>query len=132
MRPNGIPIPRTAKGLLMRKNIITPLVALALPVLLAEAASAQASNSTPASGVAQGCDAPRSVEGGRTFFVDPSRGARENDGSEGRPWRTLAEVLDPANHLVATKAYGRTRDGLGPPAPINPEARSARATRSFS
>ena len=27
---------------------------------------------------------------------------------------------DPANHLVATKAYGRTKDGLGPPAPINP------------
>jgi hypothetical protein len=70
--------------------------------------------------VAAGCDEPRSGENGKTFFVDPTRGSRDNDGSERLPWRTLAEVLDPANHLVATSAYSRTKDGLGQPEPINP------------
>lgn len=71
--------------------------------------------------VAAGCDAPkRAFEHGRKFFADPVRGSRENDGSAQRPWRTLAEVLDPANHLLATRAYGRTAAGLGPAAPINP------------
>ena len=72
--------------------------------------------------LAPGCDAPDASERGSKFFVDPARGAKENDGSERRPWRTLAEVLDPANHLVATRSYGRTSSGLGPPAPINPGA----------
>ena len=69
--------------------------------------------------VATGCDAPKASERGREFFVDPVRGARENDGSKQRPWRTLAEVLDPASHLIATRAYGRTAAGLGPAEPIN-------------
>jgi hypothetical protein len=93
---------------------------VALSSLWAPASSAQTPKSADAFQVAQGCDAPRSIEGSQTFFVDPSRGAKGNDGSADRPWRTLSEVLDPANHLVATKAYGRTKEGLGPPAPINP------------
>lgn len=52
--------------------------------------------------VAAGCDEPRASEHGRTFFVDPERGDKSNDGSEQKPWRTLAEVLDPANRLVST------------------------------
>ena len=73
--------------------------------------------------VAAGCDAPPAIEHGQEFFVDPARGSRENDGSAQRPWRTLAEVLDPANHLIATRTYGRTAVGLGPAAPINPAGR---------
>ena len=71
--------------------------------------------------VAAGCDEPRASEHGRTFFVDPSHGDKSNDGSEQKPWRTLAEALDPMNHLVSTRSYGRTGDSLGPPAPINPK-----------
>ena len=70
--------------------------------------------------VASGCDAPLSIESGRHFFVDPEHGDKENDGSEARPWRTLAEVLDPTNHLIATQSYGRTAQGLGPLQPVNP------------
>ena len=33
------------------------------------------------------------------------RADKANDGSAEKPWRTLAEVLDPANHLVSTKSY---------------------------
>ena len=72
--------------------------------------------------VPPGCDAPQASGGGHTFFVDPARGDKGNDGSEQRPWRTLAEVLDRAAHLVATRSYVRTRDGLAPPSPINPAA----------
>jgi hypothetical protein len=111
---------KSAGSLPMRTLSPPALFALALVVLSAEAASTQTPRSTPTLEVAQGCDLPRSLAGGRKFFVDPARGAKENDGSEQRPWRTLPEVLDPANHLVATKAYGRTKDALGPPAPINP------------
>ena len=64
---------------------------------------------------ANGCDEPDWPENGRKFFVDPARGSKKNDGSEAKPWHTLAEVLDPANHLVATRAYARTSAGLGPP-----------------
>ena len=46
--------------------------------------------------VAAGCDEPRASAHGRTFFVDPSHGDKSNDGSEQKPWRTLAEALDPA------------------------------------
>ena len=62
--------------------------------------------------VAAGCDAPAPSEGGHRFFVDPTRGSRSNDGSEQKPWRTLAEVLDPATHLVATP--------INPDGPIRP------------
>ena len=71
--------------------------------------------------VAAGCDEPRASAHGRTFFVDPTHGDKSNDGSEQKPWRTLAEALDPANKLVSTRSYGRVGDSLGPPAPINPD-----------
>ncbi len=71
--------------------------------------------------VAAGCDELRASAHGRTFFIDPSHGDKSNDGSEQKPWRTLAEALDPANKLVSTRSYGRVGDHLGPPAPINPE-----------
>ena len=68
-----------------------------------------------------GCDQPRVSEHSHRFFVDPAHGSMENDGTEQRPWRSLAEVLDPDNHLVATQTYSRTKDGgLGPAMPINP------------
>ena len=71
--------------------------------------------------VAHGCDVRNTSNGGRNFYVDPVRGAKDNDGSEAKPWRTLAEVLDPNNHLVATRTYGRrTLDGALPTVPINP------------
>ena len=88
---------------------------LALVAIPAQAASVE---------VAHGCDVPRASNGGRMFFVDPARGAKENDGSEARPWRTLGEVLDPANHLVATRSYGRrTSEGAFPTEPVNPAGR---------
>ena len=87
------------------------VLALALLALSVEAAGALQ--------VPDGCDAPPDSGHGQTFFVDPARGDKGNDGSEQRPWRTLAEVLDPSTHLVATRAYIRFSDGLGPPAPVN-------------
>ena len=95
-------------------------LSVAFATMWASAASAHLLKFSPTLQVAQDCKTPPIAERGRMFFVDPSRGAKDNDGSADRPWRTLAEVLDPANHLVATKAYGRTKDGLGAPAPINP------------
>ena len=89
------------------------LFAFALVSLPAEAATAIE--------VAHGCDVRNASNGGRNFYVDPVRGAKDNDGSEAKPWRTLAEVLDPNNHLVATRTYGRrTLDGALPTVPINP------------
>jgi parallel beta-helix repeat protein len=70
--------------------------------------------------VAAGCDEPRASTQGRKFYVDPARGDRSNDGSEQRPWRTLAEVLDPSNHLFSTRSYTRSRDGVMSLVPINP------------
>jgi len=49
-----------------------------------------------------GCDGPPVSVGGHQFFVDLRSGDKGNDGSAAKPWRALAEVLDPANHLVAT------------------------------
>ncbi len=57
--------------------------------------------------VSEGCVAPNVADTGRTYFVDPSKGRMENDGSEERPWRTLSEVLDPRNRLVKSKSYSR-------------------------
>ena len=69
--------------------------------------------------VGVGCNKPQAERQGRQFFVDPVRGTRDNDGSAERPWRTLAEVLDPARRLVATQAYRVTPKGPGAPEPIN-------------
>src|SRR5271163_2349971 len=45
------------------------------------------------------------------FCVDPANGRETNDGSVDHPWRTLQEVLDPANHMLSTQA--RVRDAAG-------------------
>ena len=51
--------------------------------------------------VYSGCDVPKKIGGGHSFYVDPSKGAPNNDGSFERPWRTLAEVLNPSRRLLA-------------------------------
>ena len=62
--------------------------------------------------VAKGCDAPPSSGGGKTFYIDPQHGSMTNDGSETKPWRTLAEVLAPQNRLLAKrKLGGKASDG---------------------
>jgi len=67
-----------------------------------------------------GCDVPRPSERGRTFYIDPVHGSPTNDGSKERPWRTLAEVVDPANHLIATRSYIAGPRDPRPIQPINP------------
>jgi len=56
------------------------------------------------------CDAPMNF-GGRAFHVDPARGAADGDGSAQKPWRSLAEVLDPARGLIASPRLRRRPDG---------------------
>ena len=97
------------------------LTARATTCLLAVTLLALSTGAALAIDVAAGCDSPQPNPAGRQFFVDPARGAKENDGSALKPWRTLAEVLDPANHLVTTRGYSRTSEGLGPPTPVNPD-----------
>ena len=75
--------------------------------------------------VAKGCDAPPTSSHGHTFYIDPQRGSMTNDGSEARPWRTLAEVMAPQNHMVATRKHREnTKDGsmlaVNPQGPIKP------------
>lgn len=73
-----------------------------------------------------GCAEPPSSAGRHSFYVDPEKGDKANDGSAERPWRTLAEVLDPANHLVATQSYlryaagDRSLSAVNPDGPIKP------------
>ena len=44
----------------------------------------------------RGCAEPITPSvGHHSFYVDPERGDKTNDGSAEKPWRTLAEVLDP-------------------------------------
>ena len=40
---------------------------------------------------------------GNTFYVDPAKGHRGNDGSMAAPWRTLQEVIE--RNLIETRAY---------------------------
>jgi len=56
------------------------------------------------------CDAP-AAQTGRVFHVDPARGAYDGDGSAQRPWRSLAQVLDPARGLIAAPRLKRRPDG---------------------
>jgi len=66
-----------------------------------------------ASEVYPGCDAPpppSGPPGARAFYVDPKRGDKANDGSKERPWRTLAEVLDPDNRLIQTKISPKSQE----------------------
>lgn len=50
-----------------------------------------------------GCAAPSASSSHRTYYVDPVRGNKNNDGSAAKPWRTLAEVV--ASKLVASASY---------------------------
>ena len=96
--------------------------ALAIFALTAGSAAAQTISVYP------GCDVPKPSERGRTFYVDPVHGSPANDGSKERPWQTLAEVVNPANHLIATRSDvtgpdpGRARETqpINPQGPIKP------------
>lgn len=59
-----------------------------------------------------GCVAPALAAGHHTFYIDPVRGSAQGDGSSSKPWRTLAEVLDPANKLLSTKGHKTAGDAL--------------------
>ena len=54
-------------------------------------------------GVAEGCAQP-TAQGGRRYYVDPQKGSMAGDGSRQHPWRTLEEVFDVHNHLIANAA----------------------------
>ena len=88
---------RTMKRVAMREYGAICFFAFALLALSAEIASALDG--------ADNCDEPRLSPEGRKFFIDPARGAMDNDGSESKPWRTLAEVLDSASHQISTRTY---------------------------
>ncbi|MCW2285586.1 hypothetical protein M2323_003439 [Rhodoblastus acidophilus] len=60
--------------------------------------------------IAGACDAPKDFSG-RIFHVDPARGSPEGDGSVQKPWRSLAEVLDPGRGLIAAPRLRRQPDG---------------------
>lgn len=75
----------------------------------------------PAQGAESTCDPPVQNKQGRTFFVDPVRGAMTNDGSAERPWRTLAEVFDPKRKLISTHIVTRSRDGSLSRQTVNPD-----------
>ncbi len=53
---------------------------------------------------AEGCATPKAVSNRRAFYVDPSLGNMNNDGSAARPWSTLSDVLDGRRRLVGTTA----------------------------
>jgi hypothetical protein len=94
----------------MRKGYIVPVGVIAWILVSGRAYAID---------VATGCDAPKSENYPHTYYVDPLKGAKENDGSRDHPWRTLEEVLDPAAHLVATHAYARDKSGNFTLTPVN-------------
>ena len=59
-----------------------------------------------------GCAVPTLGAGHHTFFIDPVKGSPKGDGSAARPWRTLAEVLDPASKLLSTQGHKVAGDKL--------------------
>ena len=67
-----------------------------------------------------GCEAPTTVAGRHTFFVDPVKGSNTGDGSMSRPWKDLNTVLASASKLIATKSH-KTLTG-SPLAVANPAA----------
>jgi len=76
-----------------RRGIIPAMIRLLLAALL----------------LAGGYPAPR----GATFHVDPERGSGEGDGSEARPWKTLAEVIS-SGKVRAKDARGGEVNPEGP------------------
>lgn len=69
-----------------------------------------------------GCSIPTLKSGHHTFYVDPVKGSMSGDGSAANPWRTFAEVVDPANKLISTQQNtsrtGTTLQAVNPTAPI--------------
>lgn len=55
--------------------------------------------------VPSGCAIPKPKLGHHIFFVDPKKGNINNDGSKLHPWKTLEEVVDSKNKLIATRSY---------------------------
>ncbi len=79
--------------------------------------------------VYRGCAQPREISNPQNFYVDPIKGSKANDGSMERPWRTLAEVLDPAGRLISTKALLKSSptaefilSNVNPNGPVKPGA----------
>ena len=73
--------------------------------------------------IAAGCAQPTSRSGHR-FYVDPTHGSMVGNGSKQSPWRTLAEVFDVHNHLIANAAPLYIKDEgyikPNPNAPVQP------------
>ena len=70
-----------------------------------------------------GCAVPNPGPGHHTFFVDPVKGSPKGDGSAAKPWRTLAEVLDPASKLLSTQGHKTANDmpvAINATGPIKP------------
>ena len=101
-------------------RLIAPSARIGALLFVLASTAAQALTTYP------GCAEPPASAGGHSFYVDPEKGDKANDGSAARPWRTLAEVLDPANHLIATRSYlhyaagDRTLTAINPDGPIKP------------
>lgn len=68
---------------------------------------------TMAATVYSGCSVPALKSGHRTFFVDPVNGSLSGDGSAVKPWRTLTDVLNPANKLISTQGHAGTAYNAG-------------------
>lgn len=84
-------------------------------------------NQAKALTIAPTCAEPSATLRHQTFYVDPVRGAMSNDGSAHHPWKTLAEVVDSKNKLIATQTYpdnyqnsDRNLIEMNPSAPIKP------------
>ena len=92
---------------------------LAVLALVAFACATGAALPASALETPKGCDVPPEPGHGHTFYIDPEHGSMWNDGSAARPWRTLAEVLAPNNHMVATRKW---RENTQPwtTLPVNP------------
>lgn len=52
------------------------------------------------------CFAAKSIQPGRSFYIDPARGRDDGDGSQDRPWRSLSRVL--SNGLVGDRTFRPT------------------------
>ena len=55
--------------------------------------------------VPNGCATPTTHPQHHVFYVDPLNGSMSNDGSAAHPWKTLAEVLDGNQKLIASQTY---------------------------
>lgn len=64
--------------------------------------------SAMAANVYPGCSVPSLKTGHHTFYVDPVNGSMSGDGSSAKPWKTLTEVLNPANKLISTQGHAGT------------------------